>query len=237
MMIFLKNKKMKWVLACLLLLFSFPSLYAQLETDNIATKRIAVNHYRPSIVDLETQRLGFLVKDLNAEDATWELFKGDIKDFHFRWGYTYEIVVEEIQNQATSVINYRFVDLVRTMPVAAGTSFDFFVGEHGKVPLKALIQPLSHNRYQLPGSPVFEVQDSMISDQLLMFFDHEDRLSLRFTYTGDYDVPLVLTRIMVNGIPVPTLSHLGLLMFITLLAACGLVVNRRQKKLRRFRTA
>ena len=125
MMIFLKNKKMKWVLACLLLLFSFPSLYAQLEADNIATKRIAVNHYRPSIVDLETQRLGFLVKDLNAEDATWELFKGDIKDFHFRWGYTYEIVVEEIQNQATSVINYRFVDLVRTMPVAAGTSFDF----------------------------------------------------------------------------------------------------------------
>jgi hypothetical protein len=194
------------------------------------TRDIWVNHYRPFSPDHSRAKLCFLIKSASSDDeAPWEIYSGDISGFDYQWG-----VLSKLRIKQQPDGSYQLIEELEQQPTPPATVFTVKLNNS-----QAQLEHLRANLYKIDGVPVFETTNSLISEIFLAMLSPEDVLQLELMHTGNLEVPLTLTEVEVNGLPLPKPHHIYLVMGITLITAIGLWRKPQKKRLRarRFRAA
>lgn len=192
-------------------------------TEEPRIQQIWVNHYRPFTPASNKQELCLLIKDARLSEAEpWEIYSGSIEGFNYEWGKITKLQVSAHTTESGQT-EYRQLAILEQKEIAPGTVFSISVDLKGEQNYAEVIQARAKDRFKIVGVPLFEASNSLFSERLLKMLGPEDSLRLDLMHTQESDVPLTLTEAKVNGLPLPNLSHMYLVIGITIIAAIGLM--------------
>ena len=126
-----------------------------------------------------------------SADAAWENLYTGVDDFDYRWGYEYDLVVQETRvanpPAGASAVDTRLVSLLQAREDPAGTEY---LLENVRLGAGALTTD-SAAGYRLYGEPFVRAAGADCAT-LMSLTGSNNTVALRFRYTGDTQISLQL---------------------------------------------